>query len=109
MNYLPPTVEDAKKMTSDPDIVEATDYYKTGRGQAPCGATSGLFFVGSVPDGFGTFRDAHEIHARAGSKEKHLVELPGVTHYKLYDESKAVKAALDEVLPFLKKHFNEVQ
>lgn len=129
MNYLPSTVEEAKKMTSDPDIREATEYYKTDRGKAPCGATSGLFsfnsaamawdafnhaevlmtrpfmaVVGDVPGGFGAYRDAQEIYSRAGSKDKHIVVLPGVSHYMLYDEPNAVKSALEQVLPFLKKH-----
>lgn len=134
MNYLPPTVADAKNMTTDPDIVEATEYYKTDRGKAPCGATSGLFsfnsaalawdafnhaevlmtrpfiaVVGSIPGGFGAYRDAHEIHGRAGSKEKRIVVLPNVSHYMLYDEPGAVKAALDEVLPFLKNHLGDAK
>ncbi|KAJ5933957.1 Alpha/Beta hydrolase protein [Penicillium verhagenii] len=127
-------VEEAKKMTSDPDLVEATEYYKTERGQKPCGATSALFsfnsaaltwdafnyaevimtrpfiaVIGGIPGGFGAYRDGHEIHARAASKEKELLELPGVSHYQLYDEPKAVKAALDKVLPFLKKHLGEAE
>ncbi|KAJ5627847.1 Alpha/Beta hydrolase protein [Penicillium lividum] len=134
LNLLPPTVEEAKKMTSDPDVVQATEYYKTSRGQKPGGATSGLFsfnsaavawdafayaemimtkpfiaVIGSIPGGFGAYRDGHEIYGRAASKEKELLELPGVSHYELYDEPKAVKAALDKVLPFLKKHLGEAQ
>lgn len=134
LNYLPSTVEQAKEMTQDPDIVEATEYYKTDRGQAPCGATSALYsfnsaavawdafnhaevimtrplmaVVGDITGGFGAFRDAHEIHARAGSKDKHIVVLPGVSHYMLYDKPEAVKPALDKVLPFLKQHLGEVQ
>lgn len=129
INYLPPSVDEAKRITADPDIIEATEYYKTDRGRAPCGATSGLFsfnsaalawdafnhaevlmtrpfiaVIGEIPGGFGAYRDAHEIHGRAGSKEKEIVVLPGVSHYMLYDEPKAVKAALDKVLPFLKNH-----
>lgn len=134
INYLPPTAAAAKEMTKDPDIVEATDYYKTDRGKAPCGATSGLFsfnsaavawdafshaevlmtrpFIvvcGDIPGGFGSYRDCHEIHGRAGSKEKQICVLPGVTHYMLYDDPKAVKAALDQVLPFLKKHLGDAK
>ncbi|KAH8697531.1 Alpha/Beta hydrolase protein [Talaromyces proteolyticus] len=132
--FLPPTVEEAKKMTSDPDIVEATEYYKTSRGQKPCGATSGLFsfnsaalawdafshaevimtrpfiaVIGDIPGGFGAYRDGHEIYGRAASKEKELVVLPGVSHYQLYDQPKAVKGALDKALPFLKKHLGEAK
>lgn len=134
INYLPSTVEQAKEMTKDPDIIEATDYYKTGRGQAPCGATSGLYsfnsaalawdafnhaevimtrpfvaVVGDITGGFGAFRDAHEIHGRAGSKNKQIVVLPDVSHYMLYDRPEAVKPALDKVLPFLKQHLGEAQ
>lgn len=129
VNYLPSTVAEAKGMTTDPDVIEATEYYKTDRGQASGGATSGLFsfnsaalawdafnhaevlmtrpfmaVVGEVPGSFGSYRDAHEVYGRAGSKEKRILVLPGVTHYMLYDEPKAVQAALEEVLPFLKEH-----
>ena len=45
--YLPDTVAEAKRFTSDPDIVEATDYYKTDRGKHPHGCTSGLFSYNS--------------------------------------------------------------
>jgi fermentation-respiration switch protein FrsA (DUF1100 family) len=132
-NYLPPTVEEAKKMTDDPDVVQATDYYKTDRGKAENGCTSGLFsfnsaalawdafnhaevlltrpfmvVVGDVPGSFGAYRDAHEVHGGAGSKDKHIVVLPGVSHYMLYDKDEAVKPALEQVLPFLKKHLGEV-
>jgi fermentation-respiration switch protein FrsA (DUF1100 family) len=127
-------VAEAKKMTTDPDIIEATEYYKTNRGKAPCGATSGLFsftsaalawdafnhaevlmtrpfiaVVGDIPGGFGAYRDAHEIHGRAGSKEKHILVIPGVSHYMLYDKPEAVKPALDQVLPFLKNHLGDVE
>ncbi|RMZ80541.1 hypothetical protein DV737_g2951, partial [Chaetothyriales sp. CBS 132003] len=133
-NYLPETVAEAKKTTSDPDVVQATEYYKTDRGKAPCGCTSGLFsfnsaaltwdafnhaevlmtrpfiaVIGDIPGFFGAYRDASEIHARAASKEKQLLVLPGVSHYMLYDDPKAVKPALDQVLPFLKKHLGEAE
>lgn len=103
--------------------------YKTSRDKKPCGATNGLFsfnsaavawdafnyaevimtrpfisVIGAVP---GSFGDGHEIYPRAASREKKLLELPGVTHYQLYDEPKAVKAVLDKVLPVLKKHLGE--
>ncbi|KAJ9308738.1 hypothetical protein DTO217A2_1697 [Paecilomyces variotii] len=134
INLLPPSVEDAKKSTTDIDVIEATEYYKTSRGQAPNGCTSGLLsfnsaalawdafnhaevlmtkplmvVVGDRPGGFGAYRDALEIHGRAGSKEKHVVVLPGASHYMLYDKPEAVKPALDQVLPFLKKHPGEAR
>lgn len=130
---LPSSVEEAKKSTTDIDVIEATDYYKTDRGKQPHGATSNLFsfnsaalawdafnhaevlmtkplmtVVGDRPGGFGAYRDAQEIYGRAGSKEKKNIVLPGVSHYMLYDKPEATKPALDEVLPFLKKHLGEV-
>lgn len=130
--YLPSTVAEAKKLTSDPDVVEATDYYKTDRGKHPHGCTSGLFsynssamawdafaqaerlltspfmlVVGDIPGGFGAYRDANEVYGRAASKDKELVVLPNVTHYSLYDQPASVRPALEKVLPFLKKHLGE--
>ncbi|KFG88004.1 dienelactone hydrolase domain-containing protein [Metarhizium anisopliae] len=132
INLLPPTLEDAKKLTTDVDVVEATEYYKTTRGMAPHGATSGLLsfnsaapawdafnhaevlmsrpfvaIIGDVPGSFGAYRDANEIYGRAGSRDKHIVVLPGISHYMLYDKPEAVKPALENALPFLKKHLGE--
>lgn len=134
INLLPPSVEEAKKTTADIDVIEATEYYKTYRGQAPNGCTSGLFsfnsaalawdafnhaevlmskplmaVVGDKPGGFGAYRDAHEIYGRAGTREKQIVVLPGISHYMLYDKPQAVKPALEQVLPFLKKHLGETR
>ncbi|MCP1726572.1 hypothetical protein J2T60_000537 [Natronospira proteinivora] len=76
-------MEDAKKAgITDIDVLEATDYYKTPRGQAPQGKTSFLFsrraaavdwdafhlaevlltqpllvVIGDKPGGFGAYRD----------------------------------------------------
>ncbi|OAR01160.1 hypothetical protein LLEC1_06009 [Akanthomyces lecanii] len=132
LQYLPASVAEAKKTTSDPDLVEATDYYKTDRGSAPNGCASGLLsynssalgwdafdhaevlmtkpfmvVVGDIPGGFGAYRDALEVHGRAAAKNKELVVLPGVSHYSLYDKPNAVRPALENVLPFLKKHLGE--
>ncbi|KAL5355213.1 Alpha/Beta hydrolase protein [Aspergillus floccosus] len=134
MNYLPSTVDEAKKATTDVDITEATEYYKTSRGEAKFGCTSGLFsfnsaalawdafsfaeklmtrpfmaVVGDIVGGFGAYRDANEIYARAASTEKKLVVLPGISHYMLYDKPEAVKPALAEIIPFLKKHLGDAQ
>ncbi|KAJ3494362.1 hypothetical protein NLG97_g4135 [Lecanicillium saksenae] len=133
LQYLPPTVEAAKNMTTDPDVTEATDYYKTDRGRAANGCTSGLLsynssalawdafnhaeilmtkpfmvVVGDIPGSFGAYRDALEVHGRAAAKEKEVVVLPGVSHYGLYDKPESVKPALEKVIPFLKKHLGEV-
>lgn len=134
IDYLPPTVADAQKASTDIDILEATDYYKTERGKAANGCTRGLFsynssalawdafnhaevlmtrpfvaVVGDKPGGFGAYRDAQEIYGRAGSKEKQIVVLPGISHYQLYDKPQAVQPTLAEVLPFLKKHLGQAE
>lgn len=134
LKFGPSTVEEAKKMTADVDAIEATEYYTTSRGQAPNGTTSMLFLfgsaalawdafnyaevlmtrpfmavVGGIPGGFGAYRDAHEIHSRAALKDKHIIVVPGVSHYMLYDKPEAVKPALEQVLPFLQKHLGVVE
>ncbi|GFZ51831.1 hypothetical protein JCM24511_09599 [Saitozyma sp. JCM 24511] len=130
-NLLPADVETARKMTSDPDITQATEYYKTPRGEKPNGATQGLFsfnsaaaawdafnhcetimtkpfmvVVGSIPGAFGSYRDANEVYGRAAAKDKEIVILDGVSHYDLYDLTKATKPALEKIIPFLEKHLN---
>jgi fermentation-respiration switch protein FrsA (DUF1100 family) len=123
---------EAKKATTNINLLETTEYYKTERGKAEFGCTSSLFsfnsaavswdafayteklmtrpfltVVGDRVGAFGAYQDANEIYARAASKEKKLVVLPGVSHYMLYDKPEAVKPALDEILPFLKQHLGE--
>jgi fermentation-respiration switch protein FrsA (DUF1100 family) len=130
VNYLPPSVKVGKAMgITDIDTLEATDYYKTSRGQKPHGATSGLFsfnsaamgwdaflhaevlltqpvliVIGDKPGGFGAYRDGWEIYSRAGSKDKQIVVAEGYSHYDLYDQPKPVALALEKVIPFFKKH-----
>lgn len=49
INYLPPSVEEGRKNgVTDIDMLEATESYKTPRGQQPHGATSGLHSGESV-------------------------------------------------------------
>lgn len=128
INYLPPSVEQGKRNgITDIDVLEATDYYKTPRGQKPHGATSGLFsfnsaamrwdafvhaealltqplmvVVGDKPGGFGAYRDGWEIYGRVASKNKHIVVAEGYSHYDLYDQPKPVAFALSKVVPFFK-------
>lgn len=111
------------------DVVEATDYYKTPRGQQPHGATSSLFshqatavgwdafgraevlltrpimvVVGDKPGAFGAYRDGMEIYRRAPSADKQLLVLEGVSHYDLYDRPEPTSQALAELVPFFGKH-----
>ncbi len=129
IDYLPPSVEQGRKSgITDIDVLEATDYYKTQRGQQPRGATSGLFsfnsaalgwdaflhaevlltqplmiVIGDKPGGFGAYRDGWEIYDRAASKDKHIVVAEGYSHYDLYDQPKPVALALSKVVPFFQE------
>lgn len=126
-NFLPPSVEDAKKAgMTDIDILEATDYY---RNRMPCenAGTRAAFshrpssigwdafhlaetlltvpmivVFGDKPGAFGAYRDGMEIYAKAGSKVKELVVLPNTSHYELYDQPEACGKALEKVIPFFK-------
>lgn len=128
---LPASPEAAKKAgITDRDPVEATDYYKTPRGQAPGGATRMVFshaqntlawdafnfaetlmtqpmmaVVGNKPGAFGAYRDGNEIYGRStASKDRQLVTVQGFSHYDLYDRDEPVGIAMKRVLPFFEKH-----
>ncbi|WP_204355739.1 MULTISPECIES: alpha/beta hydrolase [Marinobacter] len=128
INYLPGSVEEGRQAgITDIDVLEATDYYKTQRGQQPNGATSGLFsfnsaamgwdaftnaevlltqplmvVIGDKPGGFGAYRDGWEIYGRAASTDKHIVVAEGYSHYDLYDQPEPVEMALSRVIPFFR-------
>ncbi|QBQ98796.1 alpha/beta hydrolase [Paraburkholderia pallida] len=130
INYLPASVDEGRKNgVTDIDVLEATDYYKSDRGQKPNGATSGLFsfnsaamgwdaflhaevlltqplmvVIGDKPGAFGAYRDGWEIYGRAASKDKHIVVAEGWSHYDLYDKPEPVALALKSVVPFFKEH-----
>lgn len=130
INYLPDSVEGGRKVgITDIDVLEATEYYKTPRGQKPNGATSGLYsfnsaamgwdaflhaevlltrplmvVVGDKTGGFGAYRDGWEIYGRAASKDKHIVVAEGWSHYDLYDKPAAVALALGKAVPFFEEH-----
>ncbi|MTD06218.1 alpha/beta fold hydrolase [Serratia sp. YC16] len=115
------------------DVFEATDYYKSARGQQPGGATRMLFshaqitlawdafafaevlltqpvmvVVGEKVGAFGAYRDGMEVYGRAtASAHRELVSLADFSHYELYDKPEAVRAAMDKVLPFLAAHLGE--
>ncbi|BAK37088.1 hypothetical protein MLP_40740 [Microlunatus phosphovorus NM-1] len=111
------------------DFLGATDYYKTDRGAKPHGRNqtlrshlgSGygwdafhlaeelltqplLVIVGSVPGGFGAYRDGHEIVRRARSQQKELVVIDGWSHYDLYDKPEPVAQAMAKLVPFFTKN-----
>lgn len=122
-NLLPPSVEGAAGMGID--VVEATEYYKTTRGEKPHGATRSLVsrratglgwdafthaevlltqplcvVVGDKPGAFGSYRDGLEIYRRARSAKKELVVAEGWSHYDLYDKPEPVAQALAALISF---------
>lgn len=130
INYLPDSVEAGKQAgISDIDVLEATDYYKSARGQQPNGATSGLFsfnsaamawdafahaetlltqpllvVIGDKPGGFGAYRDGWEIYGRAASQAKQIFVAEGWSHYDLYDQPEPIALAMEQIVPFFKQH-----
>lgn len=130
VGYIPGSeAERAKAGMDNIDIVEAVDYYTTPRGQQP-GSPNKLRFtstgaavgwdafhlaevlltqplhivIGSVPGGFGSYRDGLEIHGRARSSQKSIQIVEGASHYDLYDKPEATGKALEQLVPFYKKH-----
>ena len=127
-DLLPPSVEAAKQAgVTDLDVLGATDYYRTPRGQNPHGANRSLFshqaaalgwdafhlaevlltqplcvVVGDKVGAFGAYRDGCEIIERAASKQKELVVVEGWSHYDLYDKPEPVAKALAKLIPFYK-------
>ncbi len=100
-DLLPPSPEEAKQRgLTEIDLYEATEYYRTPRGQKPHGANRSLFshqgaaagwdafhlaevlltqplmvVVGDKVGAFGAYRDGCEIVGRARSEKKELVVL----------------------------------
>lgn len=129
-NLLPADPAAAEKQgITEIDVVEATEYYRTPRGEKPHGATSSLFshqatavgwdafnrlevlltqpvilVVGDKPGAFGAYRDGLEAYRRAASKDKELVVAEGSSHYDLYDKPEPVGIALAALIPFFKTH-----
>ncbi|HDX8371475.1 TPA: alpha/beta hydrolase [Aeromonas dhakensis] len=113
---------------TDIDVLEATEYYKTVRGQQPHGATRQLMsftgaamgwdaflhaevlltqplmvVIGDKAGGFGAYRDGWEIYGRAASTDKHIVVAEGWSHYDLYDKSEPVAIAMASLVPFFQR------
>lgn len=126
INYLPASVDEGRAAgLTDINVLEATEYYKTARGQQPNGATSGLFsfnsaafgwdaflhvtqpllvIIGDKPGAFGAYRDGWEIYGRAASPDKQIYVAEGWSHYDLYDKPEPVALAMAQAVPFLQKH-----
>lgn len=131
-DLLPASVEAAKQAgITDIDVVEATEYYKTDRGRAPGGKTSFNFgrqaaladwdaydrvevfltqplciVIGDKPGAFASQRLSMELYGRAASKDKQLVVVEGASHYDLYDQPGPTGVALENLVPFYRKHLS---
>jgi fermentation-respiration switch protein FrsA (DUF1100 family) len=132
VNELLPASPEAAKAAglTERDVWEATDYYKTARGQQPGGSTRMLFshaqntlawdglaftemlmtqpmmvVIGGKVGAFGAYRDGMEAYGRStASKDRQLVLLDDWSHYDLYDKPEPVGFALKRMVPFLKRH-----
>ena len=132
VNELLPASPEAAQANglTERDVWEATDYYKTPRGQKPGGATKMVFshaqntlawdafsftellmtqpvmvVIGQKVGAFGAYRDGMEVYGRStASRERQLVELQDWSHYDIYDQDEPVRLALAQMVPFLKKH-----
>lgn len=128
-DLLPASVAAAKAAgITDIDVLEATEYYKTARGQQPHGATRQLMsftgaamgwdaflhtevlltqplmvVIGDKAGGFGAYRDGWEIYGRAASTDKHIVVAEGWSHYDLYDKAEPVAIAMASLVPFFQR------
>ncbi|GAA1404237.1 alpha/beta hydrolase [Glutamicibacter uratoxydans] len=127
--FLPETAE-AAEATGDIDIIEAFDYYRTSRGQADNGCVlfeaahsstvlgwdaldhaeelldQPLLIVIGDKDkqgAFGAYRDGHTAYEKAASTDKTLLEIPGASHYDLYDRPNGAGEALRSVIPFFQE------
>lgn len=129
-NLLANSVEEARAAgVTDRDPLEATDYYRTPRGQKPNGLNRSLLshqaaavgwdafhlaevlltqplciVVGDQVGAFGAYRDGCEIIERAASKKKELVVVEGWSHYDLYDKPEPVGKALAKLIPFYREN-----
>jgi len=128
-NWTPASAEAAKQAgMTDPDLLEAIDYYRTPRGEHP-NANNQLRFtsitaimafdafhlaeylltqpllviVGDRVGSFGAYRDGFELYNKAASKDKSIHTVKGAGHYDLYDQPAATAEAVGKIVPFLQK------
>lgn len=129
-DVLPSSPEKAEELgITALDVVEATKYYRTSRGQQPHGVNLSLFshsgpaigydafhlaeqlltqplqiVIGGVPGEFGSYRDGFDLFDRARSSQKDIVVVPGQSHYDMYWKPEATRQALDTLIPFYNKN-----
>lgn len=128
--WIPSNAEEVKAAgITDIDVIEAVDYYRTSRGADQFSPNKVRYtslplmlgydptvlveklltqpltlIVGDKPGSFGSYRLGYEVYNRAGSKEKELTVLPGISHYDLYDQPKAVNPAVEKLTEFFNKY-----
>jgi fermentation-respiration switch protein FrsA (DUF1100 family) len=128
--WIPGSQEEREQAgMTDIDIIEAVDYYTTARGQSPnspnklkfTSLASVLSFdafnlaetlltqplqiiVGNRQGTFGSYKDGHDLYARAASEQKDLLVLKGVSHYDLYDQPEPVRQAVARLGAFYKEN-----
>lgn len=60
--------------------------------------------IGSVPGGFGSYRDGFELFDRVRSDKKDIFVVEGASHYDLYDKPEFVNQALEKLQGFYKEN-----
>lgn len=129
-NWTPNSAEEAQQAgIAELDMLEAIDYYRTPRGQYPTSCNKLLFtsmaalvtfdafqfadrfltqpllvIVGDKVGAFGSYRDGFDLYNKAASTNKRLHVVRGASHYDLYDQPKATREALDQLIPFFQEH-----
>ena len=63
-----------------------------------------MVIVGDRVGAFGSYRDGYELFNRAASQDKQIHVVQGASHYDLYDQPKATGEALQQLIPFFRKH-----
>lgn len=125
-NWIPDSVDEARQAgLEEPDLLEAIMYYRTPRGQHPNSCNKLLFtsmanlimfdtfhlaeyfltqpllvIVGDKVGAFGSYRDGFDLYNKACSTNKKLYTVKGAGHYDLYDQPRATKEALEQIIPF---------
>nr|WP_314491795.1 alpha/beta hydrolase [uncultured Chryseobacterium sp.] len=125
-NSLPESPAKVEELgISEIDVIEATKYYKTERGEKPQAATSSLdshmaalygfdaFFpaehlltqplqiiIGGVAGGFGSYRDGFDLLNRAKSEKKNIFVIEEASHYDLYWDPQYTSQAIDKLVSF---------
>jgi uncharacterized protein len=114
---------------TEPDMLEAIDYYRTPRGGHERSDNQLLFrsqaamiafdafhlaeylltqplqvVVGDRVGAFGAYRDGHTLHEKAASRDKRLLVVAGAGHYDLYDRAPYVDQAVEALASLYDEH-----